>query len=254
VHHKLDLAEVKIPGFSSAEISKMHKEELEREKADREIIETAEKKNAVESYVYELKSELDYELAEFAEAEEKTTFCKRLEETKAWLYGEGENASKDVYAKRLEDLKKVGEKIRKRKKEFEEREEAIHILQAGLNEWRAWAQDTISADAKKYEHITKEERENVMKKCVEIEENVMEKAKKQKDAPKEKDPIIFNSDILHAKDNLDAYCKPIKNKIKPIPKKEEKEKEEEKKKTNEDQKSKNRRKSIIRRKRKKVIR
>ena len=53
---------------------------------------------------------------------------KLLNDTEDWLYEEGDNETKSVYNKQLEELKKHGDQIVKRVKEFEGRSAAFDHL------------------------------------------------------------------------------------------------------------------------------
>ena len=55
---------------------------------------------------------------------------KLLNDTEDWLYEEGDNETKSVYNKKLEELKKHGDPIVKRVKEFEGRSAAFDNLGA----------------------------------------------------------------------------------------------------------------------------
>ena len=70
---------------------------LEREKAD--------SRNAVEAYVYEMRDKLSSHLEPFMKESEREKYSRLLNETEDWLYGDGEDVSRDLYVKRLEELK-----------------------------------------------------------------------------------------------------------------------------------------------------
>ena len=44
----------------------------------------------------------------------KASFLQEIEEVVAWLYGEGEFASKEEYTKRLDRFKQIGEPVKAR--------------------------------------------------------------------------------------------------------------------------------------------
>lgn len=59
---------------------------------------------------------------------EKEKFSQELSATEDWLYEEGEDQSKKVYVKRLEELQKTGNKLVTRETEWRERPRAFEEL------------------------------------------------------------------------------------------------------------------------------
>ena len=59
---------------------------------------------------------------------EKEEFSRELTATEDWLYDEGEDQPKKVYVKRLEELKKTGDKVVTREAEWRERPRAFEEL------------------------------------------------------------------------------------------------------------------------------
>lgn len=55
-----------------------------------------------------------------------------LSETEDWLYGDGEEAEKKVYEAKLDDLKKLGEPVQERYREFENRQKAFDDFDRSL--------------------------------------------------------------------------------------------------------------------------
>ncbi|KAL6054964.1 Molecular chaperones HSP105/HSP110/SSE1, HSP70 superfamily [Balamuthia mandrillaris] len=204
-------------GMKAEAIHKAIEEENKRIARDRRVRETAEAKNVVESYVYDTRSSLSGELASFVTESEKASFLALLNETEDWLYGEGENTTKEAYVARFQELKKLGDPIFLRKREAENRPDAVAALKASLEAAKAFAATTDQ----QYAHIGKEDRDKILNKCSEIEESVFPKLAEQDAAPLTQSPLILSSDILHSKENLERFCRPIMNKPKPAPKKEE---------------------------------
>lgn len=88
---------------------------------DRLVIDTAERRNALEEYVYETRSKLSDRWEAFSEAKVREEFLVQLNGTEDWLYGEGEEAVKSVYVERLALLRKTGDPISQRYLQAEER-------------------------------------------------------------------------------------------------------------------------------------
>ncbi len=60
----------------------------------RVIAETAEAKNALETYVYDFRDRLGGTLAEFCAESQRTTLADLLQKTEDWLYDEGSEQPK----------------------------------------------------------------------------------------------------------------------------------------------------------------
>jgi heat shock 70kDa protein 4 len=101
--------------------------------ADRLVIDTADRRNALEEYVYETRSKLEMAWSEYVVDSERAAFYKTLNETEDWLYGEGEDATKSVYVEKLAELTKIGDPIAVRAQQAEERPYAEKALREYVN-------------------------------------------------------------------------------------------------------------------------
>lgn len=74
---------------------------------DRQEKERVDVRNALEEYVYDLRSKLSEEdqLATFITETDKEALCRILDDTEIWLYEEGEDCQRQVYSERLMRLK-----------------------------------------------------------------------------------------------------------------------------------------------------
>ena len=75
-----------------------------------------------------LHHQLSDALSEFVTEKEKEGFLRELTATEDWLYDEGEDQSKKVYVKRLDELKKTGNRVVTREVEWRERPRAFGEL------------------------------------------------------------------------------------------------------------------------------
>jgi heat shock protein 4 len=213
-------------GMSPAQIQALAAEEKKRLEKDTELRETAEARNAVEAYVYDTRSDLNGSLLPYVLEADKDSFYSQLNEAEDWLYGEGAQATKQAYQEKLAQLKKVGEPIRLRRREAEDRDDAAEKLRQAIENYRLLAQSTDP----KYEHIPLEERQKILNKVKEAEDSILPKVEQQKSLPSTADPVVWVADINHTKENLDAFVPAIMNKPKPkpaSPPKEEQPKQEE---------------------------
>ncbi len=75
-------------------------DKLEKERADA--------KNFVEEYVYEMRDKIYTSLEKYVKEDDRAKFSKLLDDTENWLYEDGEDENKNVYVKKLEELKVSG--------------------------------------------------------------------------------------------------------------------------------------------------
>ncbi|CCC08173.1 hypothetical protein SMACR_01721 [Sordaria macrospora] len=82
---------------------------LEKEQAmimeDKLVADTEEKKNELETYIYDLRNKLDDQYADLASEEEKEKINAKLMATEDWLYDEGDDATKAVYVAKIEEIR-----------------------------------------------------------------------------------------------------------------------------------------------------
>ncbi|KAG2616768.1 hypothetical protein PVAP13_3NG176682 [Panicum virgatum] len=173
-----------------------------------------EKKNAVEAYVYDMRNKLYDKYNDFVTPEEKEALIARLQEVEDWLYEDGEDETKGVYIAKLEELKKIGDPIEARYKEWTERGSAVDQLVYCINSFREAA---LSND-QKFEHIDISEKQKVINECSEAENWLRERKQQQDALPKFANPVLLVSDLKKKAETLDRFCKPIMTKPKPAPK------------------------------------
>jgi heat shock protein 4 len=118
--HDLDISVV-TTGCNAELLSKWQAAEGEMQASDRLVIDTADRRNALEEYVYDVRSKLEMAWSEFILDADRTVFMNALNEMETWLYGEGEEATKSVYSEKLAQLKKMGDPVAARYLENEER-------------------------------------------------------------------------------------------------------------------------------------
>ena len=73
--------------------------------ADRLEKERGDAKNAVEEYVYDMRSKLCGPLEAFMRDDDRDSFSAQLTAAEDWLYDEGEDQLKQVYVDKLAELK-----------------------------------------------------------------------------------------------------------------------------------------------------
>jgi len=92
---------------------------------DKLVADTEDKKNELESFIYELRDKIDDQYAPFSNDAEKAKVHAKCEEVQDWLYDDGDDASKAAYVSKIEELRFVAGPIiqRYQDKLEEERQE-----------------------------------------------------------------------------------------------------------------------------------
>lgn len=72
--------------------------------SDQIMIETLERKNDLEAYIYNMRAEITSTLSEYVHQDTVPDFLKSLDENEAWLYEDGANAKKNDYVSRIQKL------------------------------------------------------------------------------------------------------------------------------------------------------
>ncbi|RDW79749.1 putative heat shock protein Hsp88 [Coleophoma cylindrospora] len=74
---------------------------------DKLVADTEEKKNELETYIYEMRNKIDDQYADFASEAEKEKLKAKLEASEDWLYDEGEDATKAIYIAKMDEIRAV---------------------------------------------------------------------------------------------------------------------------------------------------
>jgi heat shock protein 4 len=216
-----------VPEYSEQDIKNFISKEQEMLRNDKEVSDTAEAKNAVEAYIYQMKDKIFDEdaLGKYVDEQSRDEFDNILSEAEMWLYGEGEEATKDQSQKKLQELKKYGDPIENRKKEEAERPAAVNSLLNTIQEHV----DFVNSQDEKYAHISAEDRQKVAEKINEIRSWFDVELAKQSKLTSTQNPSLTLYNVNLKNNELRSFARPIINKPKPAPPKEEPKKEEPKK-------------------------
>lgn len=114
---------------------------------DKLVSDTEEKKNELESYIYDLRNKIHDQYADFSSEEEKAKLTEKLTVSEDWLYDEGEDASKAVYIAKMEEIQTLAGPIAQRyfDKIEEERAAAQAIADAEAAKKREMAEAAKAA-------------------------------------------------------------------------------------------------------------
>ncbi|ORX42449.1 putative heat shock protein Hsp88 [Piromyces finnis] len=185
---------------------------------DKLVIDTEYKKNALEEYVYDTRSKVGYTYADFVDPSIKDDFLKQLDDMEDWLYtDEGSEATKSVYVKKLEDLKKIGDPIALRYRESNERPNAEQALRETIAQY----QKQINAGDDRYDHISEEEMKKVTDELANKTNWLNNVIAAQNQKQKWEDLAVTSAEILKERETMAFTINPILNKPKPAPPKEE---------------------------------
>jgi len=98
---------------------------------DKLVADTEEKKNELETYIYDMRNKLDDQYADFASDDEKSRLRAKLDDSEEWLYDEGDDATKAVYIAKMEEIRAMAGPIVQR--HFDKVEAERQALQAKLD-------------------------------------------------------------------------------------------------------------------------
>ncbi|KAH7314063.1 putative heat shock protein Hsp88 [Rhexocercosporidium sp. MPI-PUGE-AT-0058] len=109
---------------------------------DKLVADTEDKKNELETYIYDMRNKIDDTYADFASDDEKTKLKAKLETIEDWLYDEGEDATKAIYQAKYDEIRAIAGPIAQRyfDKVEEERATAQAIADAEAAKKREMAE------------------------------------------------------------------------------------------------------------------
>uniref|UniRef100_A0A2P2MNV3 Uncharacterized protein MANES_04G123400 n=1 Tax=Rhizophora mucronata TaxID=61149 RepID=A0A2P2MNV3_RHIMU len=209
----IPVAELIYGGMLPADVQKAVEKEFEMALQDRVMEETKDKKNAVEAYVYDMRNKLTDKYQDFVTDSEREQFTAILQEVEDWLYEDGEDETKGVYIAKLEELKKQGNPIEVRHKEYTERGTVIEQFFYCINSYR----EAAMSNDPKFDHIDMPEKQKVLNECLEAEVWLREKKQQQDLLPKYTTPVLLSADVRRKAEAVDRVCRPIMTKPKPSP-------------------------------------
>ncbi|KAJ1569264.1 adenyl-nucleotide exchange factor sse1 [Nowakowskiella sp. JEL0078] len=183
--------------------------------SDRLVIDTDEKKNALEEYVYYVRDKLDMAWSEFITDADRSAFQKELTAMEDWLYTEeGADATKSVYAEKLANLKKNGDPVAARYLESEERPRVEKIFREYINGILV----SLSSGDDRYAHISKADLDKVVANCQAKLKWLNNNIAKQNKTPKYLTVVVTAAQISAEQNVLQKLVNPILARPKPKPK------------------------------------
>ncbi|CAG8441568.1 2745_t:CDS:2 [Diversispora eburnea] len=178
-------------GLDKSTIASLRELEGQMISTDKLVADTETQRNALEEYVYDVRSKVETIYSEFVNPAEKGNFINLLNETETWLYDEGEDSMKSVYVEKLEHLKKYGGPIAERHREDEERPKAEKLLRESIHSLIV----SCTSD-ERFAHIPEDEKKNIVEKATKALDWLDEKIKSQENLPKYQLPVFSSRDVL----------------------------------------------------------
>uniref|UniRef100_A0ABI0NW77 Heat shock 70 kDa protein 4 n=2 Tax=Bos TaxID=9903 RepID=A0ABI0NW77_BOVIN len=160
----------------------------------------------------------------YIENEDRNNFTLKLEDTENWLYEDGEDQPKQVYVDKLAELKNLGQPIKMRFQESEERPKLFDELGKQIQQYMK----VISSFKNKedqYDHLDAADMLKVEKSMNEAMEWMNNKLNLQNKQSLTMDPVVKAKEIEAKIKELTSICSPIISKPKPkveLPKEEQK--------------------------------
>jgi len=214
------------PGLPAPIVQKLQDEESAMQSEMRDIIETDEKRNDLEGYIFNMRDKISSsgQFGEFITDADREAFNEALTKTEDWLY-DTYDAKKLQYIEKLDELKEKGSPVEWRFKESEMRPEWIAAVLGTVGNYRAAAENP----GEKYGHIAAEKLGKISAACNELEKWVNDQKAAQDKIPKTEKPVLVCADMEKKNVELSKMADEILKEPKPAPPKEEKKPEEEKK-------------------------
>ena len=145
---------------------------------DKLVADTEDKKNELETYIYDLRAKIDDQYADFASDEEKTKLKEKLESSEDWLYDEGEDATRGVYVAKMDEIRFVAGPIvaRYQDKIEEERQAILKIEEEKAAKKRAELEARRKQEQaqQKKDEPKKEDKDETMKDADEVKPDEVE--------------------------------------------------------------------------------
>ncbi|RZC65661.1 hypothetical protein C5167_009346 [Papaver somniferum] len=185
-------------GMTKADVLKAQEREVQLTQQDRIMEQTKDRKNALESYVYDTRNKLFNTYKSFATDSEREGISTNLQQTEEWLYEDGDDESERVYTGKLEDLKKLVDPIESRYKDEEARAQATRDLLKCIVEYRMAVKSLPTCD-----------RDVVINECNKAEQWLRDRTQQQDSLPKNTDPLLWSNEIKAKAEALDMTCKHI---------------------------------------------
>jgi len=134
-----------------------------------------------------------------------------LSEKEEWLNSEGSESTFDKYEKNLNELKYLGDPLKKREEENRKRPPLVSTLLSTISNFKAFKDNTEA----NFSHITVDDRKHIIEECEKTEKWLTTLIEKQNKIGLNVDPVLLTTDLIRKNDQLINACNAIKFKAKP---------------------------------------
>merc|ERR1712060_227480 len=224
----VDITTSQVPGLEASEIQRLMDLETAMQTEMQEIIDTDEKRNDLETYIFNMRDKTSEsgEYGAFIANADRDAFGSSLTAAEDWLY-DTEDATKVMYIDKLVELKKVGDPVVWRFKEHQIRDEWIKAVSGTISNYKMAAE----SPGEKYEHISPDKLAKIVSECDSVSQWLSDLQAKQALLQKSDKPVLICADMEKKNQELAKLADEIlkEAKPKPAPKEEEPKKEEPKK-------------------------
>lgn len=203
-------------GFSQSDLNNFIEQECKMIANDRQEKERVDARNALEEYVYELRGKLssEEELATFVNDNDRASLCRQLDNMENWLYEEGEDCQRQIYVDKLNSLKSLGEPIKSRRMEYEQREGVLEEFSLSLQLTRK-AVDQYRNGDERYSHLPESDIQRVQQAVENSYKWLEEQRSVLSGTPRAQNPPITVAQIRQEKQSFENTVNPLLNKPKP---------------------------------------
>jgi hypothetical protein len=210
------------PGMADVDLQKRQDEETAMVAEMTEIIDTDEKRNDLESYIFSMRDKCSESgtYGAFISQADREKFDSELAKAEDWLY-DSENLTKVQFIEKLSELRGTGDAVVWRFKEDEMRGDWIQAVAGTINNYRAAAE----TPGDKYGHIAADKLAKISAGCGELEKWLGDMKVKQESVSKSEKPLLICADMEKKNQELAKMADEILKEPKPAPPKEEKKEE-----------------------------
>ena len=186
-------------------------------KRDKTARETLEKRNELESFIYESRANLTSTYKEFVKEEIAANILQTLQVSEEWIYDEGQDTTKEKYQEKLSLLKDYVQPIQLRKRFYEEIPSIINNLEEAIK----YSYENFNATDEKYAHILDSDRQAFMNKAKENQEHLKHIKEILAKSQKFEDLGISTDDLVKRASQQREVTNQVMNRPKPAPPKAE---------------------------------
>jgi len=184
--------------------------------ADKARMDLEESKNKYESYIYHIRNKLidDEELVAKVTSEEQRAALKQsAEDAEEWMFDEGYTADLQTYDEKYVELSAPAEKVFFRMSEHTARPKATDALSTKLEK----IEELMTKWETTMEHITEEERAEVLDKVGEVRKWIGDKVEEQEKADVTADPVYTSEEVPGQTKRIESIVARLLKKKKPKP-------------------------------------